>query len=213
MNKVYNFVSKNSNLMIVLRPGVKAEPLLGLPGKEPLHLKFQDGKLRIEDENVATQLIESAPYKRGSFILVDEQEIDPYKYRRKENEPGHNVSELKYGTVVGTNLKDNKVKLKPEVLEAIEKQQKLKFNELLNGLKEQIKSGDLSAITGEKTTSNVTPKEENSGAEQNDTPISIESVDKMKIGEMRKVAKSFGIKVPFGVKKDVLAETIKSKIK
>jgi hypothetical protein len=46
------FVSKNANLMVVLRPGIPAQPITGTPAVPTLSARFQDGVVDIQDEKI-----------------------------------------------------------------------------------------------------------------------------------------------------------------
>lgn len=96
------FVSKSQNLMIVLKPGISANPLAGAPAQPGLSVRFQDGILFLDNEDIAERLLASQAYKDGDFIEVLDGEVDPYKKSRKDSEPRHIIEELKYGHIEKT---------------------------------------------------------------------------------------------------------------
>jgi hypothetical protein len=96
------FVSKSQNLMIVLKPGISANPLAGAPAQPGLSVRFQDGILFLDNEDIAEKLLASQAYLDGDFIEVLDGEVDPYKKSRKDSEPRHIIEELKYGHIEKT---------------------------------------------------------------------------------------------------------------
>lgn len=115
------FVSKNSNYMIVLRPGVEGNRALGTHAVAGLYVRFQDGTVDVKEESVAKMLREHNGFNTD-FVEVKPEELDPFKDSREEIEPAHIQSELKYGHVekpVGT---PKPVKMTPQVRKVIEKE-------------------------------------------------------------------------------------------
>jgi len=91
------FISKNNNLRIVLAHGMAAEPLTGrqaVPGK---YVKFEAGVAVINDDETI-QLMLRHPGFNSDFISTDDNAVDPY---RRKVAPIHEITELKYGSVVG----------------------------------------------------------------------------------------------------------------
>lgn len=113
------FVSKNSNYMVVLKPGVEGSRALGTHSVSGLYVKFQAGIVDIKEQSIVEQL-RNHPGFGIDFLEVKENEIDPYESVRDESEPAHIISEIKYGHVekrTGTPLK---TKLSPQMKKLIE---------------------------------------------------------------------------------------------
>jgi len=116
------FVSKNSNLMVVLRSGIEGSRALGTASKPGLYARFQGGIIDVKNDEMA-DLLRSHPGFGTDFIEVAEEEVDPYEYNRKEIEPTHVISEMKYGHVEKLKgVPPKKIKLSPEIKSMIEKQ-------------------------------------------------------------------------------------------
>lgn len=96
------FVSKQSNLRVVLRPGMPREPLSGRSAVPGLYVKFEDGIANVTADNMIEMMREHPGYQRD-FIVLEDNESDPYKNNRKQQEPEHNIMEVDYGHV-GKNI-------------------------------------------------------------------------------------------------------------
>ena len=100
--KTKRFISKNANLRIVLKHGIPPEPVTGRLAVPGLHVKFENGVVNVSDEETYELMMAHSGFN-GDFILADEEEeVDPWKYQRREREPKHNLTELKYGHVEKT---------------------------------------------------------------------------------------------------------------
>lgn len=97
------FISKNSNLNIILRPGQQAQPITGVPAISALSVRFQNGMADLHDEEMVAMMLRHPAFNQD-FIAVDETGTDPYAYRRSEAEPQHVTTEIKYGHPVGRNV-------------------------------------------------------------------------------------------------------------
>ena len=112
------FVSKNSNYMIVLRPGIEGNRALGTQAVSGLYVRFQAGVVDVKEESVVEQL-RRHPSFGTDFVEVKQDEIDPFKDDREDIEPGHTTTEIRYGhaeSKVGTA----KVKITPQLKKVIE---------------------------------------------------------------------------------------------
>lgn len=127
------FVSKNSNLLIVLSPGLPAQPLTGTPAKSGVYIKFKDGIVDIKDDDLIAKM-KGHPGYNGDFISVEENEIDPYASFREETEPVHHVADIKYGHVEKKLSSSRKVKIPPEIQKLIEDMAKEQAKAMLPGL-------------------------------------------------------------------------------
>jgi len=225
--KIYTFVSKNSNLSVVLIPGVKSEPLLGFPGREPLHLRFQDGVLKLTDKSIVDKLIAHNAFTRGDCILVEDRKNDPYSSSRKEIEPGHVMTEIEYGHVGKRDGTPKKVKLSKEIQEAAmdwgKKAAKEEFAKLMQNFKEQTKSNTINDAV-EEAASTPSPNvvvddipqptvapEITSPEEAGSQDISQEALNVMNMHQVRAVAREADIKMPFGCNKATLIDLINQK--
>lgn len=96
------FISKNANLRIMLKHGIPPEPITGRLAVPGLSIKFENGVVNISDEETIRLMMAHSGFN-GDFILANEEEkVDPWKWQRREKEPQHNLTELKYGHVEKT---------------------------------------------------------------------------------------------------------------
>lgn len=95
------FISKNSNLRIVLKHGIPPEPITGRLAVPGLYIKFENGVVNVSDEETI-KLMMSHDGFNSDFILANEEETDPWKWQRRDKEPAHKLTELKYGHVEKT---------------------------------------------------------------------------------------------------------------
>lgn len=113
------FVSKNSNYMIVLRPGIEGNRAIGTHAIPGLYVKFQGGTLDVKEESIIT-LLRSHPSYGVDFLEIKHDEIDPFLHEREESEPAHIVQEIKYGHAEKAVGSPVKVKLTPAMRKVIE---------------------------------------------------------------------------------------------
>jgi len=115
------FVSKSSNLRVVLRPGISPNPLAGQPGKKMVEYHFVDGVVEVRDPKHIEMML-AHPDCNISFIPVDDSALnqDPFQASRVPSEPPHSITELKFGTPVGRMNVPRVVELPPEILQKIE---------------------------------------------------------------------------------------------
>lgn len=113
------FVSKNSNYMIVLKPGIEGSRALGTHSIPGLYVKFQDGVVEIKDEDVVEMLRSHSGYGTD-FLEIKEHEMDPFLDTREAIEPDHVTGEIKYGHVERVKGPPRKVKLTPELKKIVE---------------------------------------------------------------------------------------------
>ena len=83
------FISKNSNLRVVLKPGIPGERLTGRAPESGIYVKFEDGIAEVRDEALVKMMLEH-PGFNTDYITSDEG-IDPYKNSRKSLEPDHAI--------------------------------------------------------------------------------------------------------------------------
>lgn len=108
------FISKNINLRIILEHGVAADPISGRAGKPSVHVKFNDGTADVSDAKLI-KLMKTHSGFGSDFIEAPETGLDPYSDTRKESEPVHQLTEMKYGQAVKTTVSPHKIKLTPEM--------------------------------------------------------------------------------------------------
>ena len=114
------FVSKNSNYMIVLKPGVEGNRALGTHAVSGLYVKFQSGSVDIKEESIVAML-RAHPSFGVDFVEVKDSEVDPYADERVDIEPQHTTANITYGHVEKKNVgRPAKVKLTPQLKKIIE---------------------------------------------------------------------------------------------
>lgn len=144
------FVSKNSNYMIVLRPGVEGSRALGTHAIPGLYVKFQSGVLDVNEDSVTEMLRKHTSYGID-FLEVKQDELDPYLDTREDIEPVHVIQDIKYGHVEGGMITPKKTKLTPQLKKVIEaeavkmlpgllKQNPQMLKDIILGLAEEMKS-------------------------------------------------------------------------
>lgn len=129
------FVAKNANLMIVLRPGIPAQPITGTPAVPTLSVRFHEGLAEVFDENIVEMMLRHPAFD-SDFISVEEKMSDPYSSMRKPTEPAHVVTEIKYGTPVQRTGSPTNTQLSPELKKVIEDQAKEIARAMLPGMVE-----------------------------------------------------------------------------
>lgn len=90
------FVSKNSNYMVVLKPGTEGNRALGVHAISGLYVKFQAGVVDVKEDAIVAML-RGHPGYGTDFLEVKQDEVDPYIDTREEIEPDHVIAEMKYG--------------------------------------------------------------------------------------------------------------------
>lgn len=166
------FISKNSNLRIVLEPGVPSNQMAGVAGKNGVYVKFQDGEFNTD--NVTTiEKMTSHPGFGTDYIMVDDNGEDPYAHRRAENEPVHVIQNIRYGQVESKTESPHKKKIDPQIQKlvndmAVEKAKELlpsmveeavrKMMEIHDKRKSEDAQSDESAVVGEPDVSDIKNK-------------------------------------------------------
>jgi hypothetical protein len=97
------FISKNSNLLIVLRAGLSAQPLTGTPAKPTVSVRFKDGVADVQQQELIDLML-LHPGFNSDFISAENSSIDPYASTRQSSEPAHVLTEMKYGTPVSRKV-------------------------------------------------------------------------------------------------------------
>lgn len=146
------FISKNSNLRIILKPGMPASPLTGTLAVPSVFVKFQNGEVYVENEELIQKMKLHSGYN-ADFISVEDDAKDPFSANRSEVEPAHNITEIKYGHTEKKYGTPQKVKLSPEMQALIQQ-------EAMRIAKEMIPSVIASLQTAKETPSQSVPVKE-----------------------------------------------------
>lgn len=117
------FVSKSSNLMLVLKPGLPGNHLTGQSPVTGIYVKFSNGMVDVKDDSIV-EMMKRHPALNIDFVAVDEasKEEDPYAYYRSDSEPTHVTSEIKYGHVERSTTSAKPKGLPPELAKLIKEQ-------------------------------------------------------------------------------------------
>lgn len=113
------FVSKNSNFMVVLKPGVPGSTVTGQQPQPGIYVRFQGGMVDVHEEAIVEMLRKNRGFG-VDYVEVAGTEIDPYEHTRQEIEPGHNITEINYGHVGKSTKSPQKQTLTPELKKVIE---------------------------------------------------------------------------------------------
>lgn len=132
------FISKNSNLRVILKPGLPAEPLTGRPSDPGISVKFQDGLLEVSDQVIIDRLMAHAGLTMDFWAVEDGEFKDPFKHMREEIEPVHQIMEFQYGRPAQMLTSQKKQKLSPEVEKMLNERALEIAKELLPGMVEQL---------------------------------------------------------------------------
>lgn len=108
------FISKSSNLHVILKPGLPAEPLTGRPAQPTISVRFQDGIAEVRDEQLIELMIAHPGYQ-VDYISVDDGARDPYAATRSEIEPVHVLTDMRYGSPDKRTVSKQKPQLSPEM--------------------------------------------------------------------------------------------------
>jgi hypothetical protein len=144
------FISKSSNLLIVLRPGLSAQPMTGTPAKPTVSVRFKEGLADVPDGELTDMMLAHAGYD-SDFISADTvSNVDPYAYARQEVEPQHIVTELKFGSPVGRTVTSGKQTLPPELAKIVQDLAVTMAKEMLPNMVESVLKGIVQSNQGEK---------------------------------------------------------------
>lgn len=124
------FISKSSNLLVVLSPGLQAQPLVGMPAKPTVSVRFKDGVAEVSDKKL-TELMLAHPGFNSDFISGELK--DPYAASRSDSEPAHVTTELKFGTPLSREV-HGKTQLSPELQKIMQEAAVAMAKEMLPGM-------------------------------------------------------------------------------
>lgn len=149
------FISKSSNLNIVLRPGMSAQPLTGTPAVATIFVKFTDGIAEVGDKELIEMMLTHNGFNRD-FVSADEKGTDPYVHIRESSEVQYVTEELIHGQTKRTSSPIKKT-LPPEIQKMIKEQAMSIAKEMLPTMVE--------AVLKEATSKDV--------SKEKDTPVRI----------------------------------------
>lgn len=182
------FVSKNANLMVVLKPGLPGSHLTGQAPVTGIYVKFQNGIVEIKDEQMINQM-KMHPAFNQDFIAVEEKDLDPFANTRSDIEPVHNIKELQFGHIVGGKKSVSPVRISPELQSFIEQQATNMAKAMLPGMmKEFMTKMKEEMSTTEESSEGVAAEED----EETEIKETIEETPKVKSkkGEVIKTPKA-----------------------
>lgn len=134
--------------MIVLRPGLSAQPLTGTPAKPTVSVRFKDGMADVQNEELVTMML-THPGFNSDFISAEEVLVDPYAGTRQSTEPAHTMTEIKYGHPVSKETKGGSVQLPPEVQKMVTGMAQEMAKQMLPSMVEHTLKGILEAHKGD----------------------------------------------------------------
>jgi hypothetical protein len=113
------FISRNSNLLIVLRAGLSAQPITGTPAKPTISVRFKDGVADVTQQELVDMMLVH-PGFNSDFISAEESPIDPYAALRQPSEPTHVVTDIQFGTPMSRQVKGGKPAIPAELQKLIQ---------------------------------------------------------------------------------------------
>lgn len=116
------FISKSGNLHIILKPGLPAQPLSGFSGSPTVSVRFQNGIADISDEELIQKMLKHPGFNLDFISSEDSNGADPYAYLRKDNEPQHITTEIKFGAPVSRKAPQVKRQLPDDIKRMIQEQ-------------------------------------------------------------------------------------------
>lgn len=151
------FVSKNSNYMVVLRPGVEGNRALGTHAVPGIYVKFVSGTLEVKEESIV-EMLRNHPACGVDFLEIKQDEVDPFLDTRDDSEPAHIIQEIKYGHAERATGSAIKTKLTPQMKKAIQSEALKMIPGLLKSNPEILKNiiMDLAAGMKEKDAAKIT---------------------------------------------------------
>lgn len=95
------FVSKNINLRIVLRPSIEANRLTGMPAQSGISVRFEDGLASVENPDWVALMLAHPAYGRSYTAIKDGDDSDSL---RRQSEPAHDIMSIEHGSMVKRTL-------------------------------------------------------------------------------------------------------------
>lgn len=112
------FISKSSNLLIVLRPGLSAQPMTGTPAKPTISVRFKDGVAEVPQQELIDMMLAHQGFG-SDFISAEATTIDPYASSRQPSEPAHVLTDIQFGTPVARKVVGGKAPALPPELQKL----------------------------------------------------------------------------------------------
>ena len=129
------FVSKSSNLLIVLSAGLSAQPITGTPAKPTVSVRFKDGFAEVPDGELSEKMLAHPGFSQD-FVVAPE--FDPYQGIRQSMEPAHVVSNIVHGSVEGKKIiESQKTSIPQEMRNVIEEMAEKRAREMLRQMMEE----------------------------------------------------------------------------
>ena len=144
------FISKSSNLFIVLKPGMTAQPLTGTPAVPTVSVRFKEGIADVPDGQLTEMMLRHPGFDQDYISAESVSNIDPYAYQRQENEPTHVVTEMKFGSPVGRSVQGGRTPLPPERAKMVQDRAVNMAKEMLPTMLESALQGLVKAHEGNK---------------------------------------------------------------
>lgn len=113
------FISKSNRLTVILQPGISEDRLTGRPSRPQVSVRFEGGLAEVKEQALIDMML-SHPAMGRDYVCGDEIAVDPYKNNRKEAEPAHIITEMKYGTPEKSLVSPVERKMSPEMEKIIE---------------------------------------------------------------------------------------------
>lgn len=167
------FISKSSNLLIVLRPGLSAQPITGTPAKPTVSVRFKDGVADVQSQELV-ELMLAHPGFNGDFISAEGVPADPYAMSRESSEPAHSITEVKFGTPVSKVTKGGNPQLSPEIMKLVQQMATKMATDMLPAMVESTIKEIVSTQKDIKTSN----EEKVSEVEEEETTESVKSAPK-----------------------------------
>lgn len=153
------FISKSSNLLIVLKPGLSAQPITGTPAKPTVSVRFKDGVADVQSQELVDLMV-AHPGFNSDFISAEGTVADPFAFTRESSEPAHSITEVKFGTPVSKVTKGGNPQLSPEIMKLVQQMATKMATDMLPGMVE--------STIKEIVSANQEIKEENAVKEETD---------------------------------------------
>lgn len=154
------FVSKSGNLCVILKCGIPMEKLTGRLAQPAVSVRFQNGLLSVESQEICDMLLQHPGFNRDFFICEDNRP-DPFSTNRKSSEPEHDVLEVNYGHVE-KNLNPRGVNFNAEqkkIIEDMIKREAMKIApEIAKQMLEKMVSGAAQKAEAKTDLATETPK-------------------------------------------------------
>ena len=150
--------------MVVLRPGIPGNHLSGTAAINGIYMKFQGGMLEIKEDKLI-EMMKLHPAFGSDFIMVEMPDEDPFSYIRKETEPAHIITEIKYGHAENAVGSKKNTQLSPEIKKMLQDEAVRMAKEMLPGMMKEMMNEMKAKVTPEENTNviieeEITPKVE-----------------------------------------------------